>query len=160
MSVILRPARVADGPILTEMLVAAAWWRPDGPDGTVEKVMSQPTLAHYVQGWPRTGDRGLVAESEHPVGAVWIRFFAADDPGFGFVDPTVPELSIGVVERYRGQGVGRRLLVGLIDDARRHGVEAISLSVETDNHARHLYEQVGFRTVTTADGSVTMLLPL
>jgi GNAT superfamily N-acetyltransferase len=40
-----------------------------------------------------------------PVGAAWLRFFPAHDPGCGFIDERI-ELSIGVVEGWRGRGVG------------------------------------------------------
>src|ERR1035438_2934347 len=89
MPVEIRPADAADGPFLAEMLVAAAFWRPEGPQGKVSDVMDQPELAHYVVGWPQPGDCGVIAEDEHPVGAAWFRFLPASDPGFGFVDAGV-----------------------------------------------------------------------
>ena len=81
MSVVLRPADAADGPFLAEMLVAAAFWRPEGPVGSVRDVMDQPEFAHYVAGWPHRSDCGVIAEDEHPVGAAWFRFLPANDPG-------------------------------------------------------------------------------
>jgi hypothetical protein len=66
---VLRPARATDAPFLSEMLVAAAFWRADGPVGTVQEVMGNPDLAHYVEGWRRPGDLGVVAEDERPIGA-------------------------------------------------------------------------------------------
>lgn len=142
------------------MLVEAAFWRPDGPDGSIDEVSRQPELAHYVAGWPRPGDLGVVAEAEHPVGAAWLRFFAASDPGYGFVDVTTPELSMGVVREWRGRGVGARLLDALVTTARETDMTTLSLSVEPDNYARRLYERVGFRQVGQADRSLTMLLIL
>ena len=58
-----------------------------------------PDFAHYVEGWPRDGDVGVVAEDEHgePVGAAWYRHLSDDDPGYGFIDPSIPEVTIGVV---------------------------------------------------------------
>ena len=69
MSVDLRPAVAADGPFLAEMLVGAAFWRPDGPNGSVSDVMDRPEFAHYVAGWPQPSDCGVIAEDERPVGA-------------------------------------------------------------------------------------------
>jgi ribosomal protein S18 acetylase RimI-like enzyme len=142
------------------MLVAAVFWRADGPAGTVPEVMGQPDLAHYVEGWPRAGDHGVVAEEVRPIGAAWMRRFTMEDPGFGFVDAAVPEVAMGVVKEWRGRGVGGRLLVALLDVARQQRVDAVSLSVEADNYAMRLYERVGFRTVDTVEGSCTMLLRL
>jgi len=91
----IRPADAADGPFLAEMLVAAAFWRPEGPEGKVSDVMDQPELAHYVVGWPQPGDCGVIAEDGHPVGAAWFRFLPASDPGYGFVDAETPEVGLG-----------------------------------------------------------------
>lgn len=160
MSVALRPTVAGDADFLTEMLVEAAFWRPEGPCGDVDDVMREPELAHYVAGWPQPGDLGVVAEYEHPVGAAWLRFFSASDPGYGFVDAATPEVSMGVVQEWRGRGVGARLLDALVDAAREAGLVTLSLSVESDNYARRLYERHGFRQVGLVGGSLTMLLRL
>lgn len=142
------------------MLIAAAFWRPDGPYGSSDAVLHDPELAHYISDWPQPGELGVVAENDHPIGATWLRFFTASDPGYGFIDATIPEMSMGVVRQWRGRGVGRRLLAALIAAARDAGLPAISLSVESDNHAHHLYEGFGFEPVTQVSGSVTMSLQL
>jgi len=160
MPVDLRPAEPADGPFLAEMLATAAFWRPDGPTGTVRAVMDRPELAHYVAGWPQPGDLGVIAEDPRPVGAAWLRFLPASDPGFGFVDAGTPEVSMAVLLGWRGQGVGTRLLRALIAQAREADLPALSLSVESDNYARHLYERTGFQLVDETGGSLTMLLRL
>lgn len=87
-----------------------------------------------------------------------MRFFSGSDPGYGFVDAAVPELSMGVARRWRGRGIGSHLLDALITDAREQGLTSVSLSVEADNYARRLYERVGFHKVGEASGSLTMLL--
>ena len=158
MHVLLRPAVPADAAFLTEMLVEAAFWRPDGPHGSVDDVLRQPELAHYVAGWPRPTDRGVVAEAGHPVGAAWLRLFTASHPGYGFVNVATPEVSMGVVREWRGRGIGARLLDALITAAREAELTALSLSVEPDNYARRLYERVGFRQIGQVGGSITMLL--
>lgn len=142
------------------MLVAAFFWRPEAPTGTVDEVLGRPEIAHHVVGWPQPGDLGVVAESGQPVGAAWLRLLPESDPGYGFVDAQTPELSIGVLRSWRGQGVGLALLDALIASARGHGLSAMSLSVNPDNYARRLYERVGFHQVRTVDGSLTMLLRL
>lgn len=143
------------------MLVAAAFWRPDGPSGSVAEVLSQPELAHYVVGWPRPGDLGVLAlDGQQPVGAAWVRLLSESDPGYGFVDAATPELSMGVLQAWRGRGVGSRLLDALIVAAREQGLTSLSLSVERDNYARRLYERVGFRQVDEVGGALTMLLQL
>lgn len=143
------------------MLVAAAFWRPDEPSGSVTEALRQPQLAHYVADWPRVGDLGVIALNEQqPVGAAWVRLLPESDPGYGFVDAATPELSMGVVRAWRGHGVGSRLLDALIAAAREQGLASLSLSVEPDNHARRLYERVGFQQVDEVSGSLTMFLRL
>lgn len=157
----VRPAGAADADFLAEMLVAAAYWRPDGPRGSVTEVLSEPQLAHYIAGWPRVGDLGVIAlDEQQPLGAAWVRLLPESGPGYGFVDAATPELSMGVVRAWRGRGVGSRLLDALIATAREQGLPALSLSVKSDNRARRLYERVGFRPVGEVSGSLTMLLPL
>ncbi len=114
MDITLRPARSTDADFLTTMLVAAAFWRVDGPSGTVEGVLHNPELAHYVADWPQSGDIGVVAEMDQPVGAAWLRYFTVEDPRCGFVDSSIPEVAMGVVRDKRGAGVGRSMLNALI----------------------------------------------
>jgi GNAT superfamily N-acetyltransferase len=161
MSFALRPAEAADADLIMDMLVAAAFWRPDGPLGSVEAIVDDPQLAHYATGWPRPGDLGVVAHHDkRPVGAAWLRLLPESDPGYGFVDAATPELSISVAAAWRGLGVGTRLLDALIAAARGKGHVAMSLSVEPDNPARRLYARVGFQQVDDKNGALTMLLRL
>jgi ribosomal protein S18 acetylase RimI-like enzyme len=156
----LRPAVASDGDFLVQVLQLAADWRPGSPERPVGEVLTVPVFAHYVVGWPRPGDLGVVAEDDDgtPLGATWCRALPADDPGFGFVAPDVPELTIGVVPEARGRGIGRRLLERLIAEASDRGIPRLSLSVELDNPAMALYERVGFVTVSRDDGAATMVL--
>lgn len=82
------------------------------------------------------------------------------DPGYGFVNAATPELAMGVMQGWRGCGIGSRLLDALIVAARGQGLASLSLSVEPDNHALRLYERVGFQQVDEVNGSLTMLLRL
>jgi ribosomal protein S18 acetylase RimI-like enzyme len=157
---VLRPANAADAPFLTEMLVVAAFWRPDGPVGGPAEVLGRPELAHYVSGWPKPGDSGVIAEAGGPVGAAWLRQFSPTDRGFGFVDADTPELSIAVADGWRGRGVGAALLGELVAMAQAGGRTGISLSVERENYAWRLYERFGFEVVDEVGGSFTMLLRL
>jgi ribosomal protein S18 acetylase RimI-like enzyme len=105
-------------------------------------------------------DFGLVAEIEQPVGAAWWRYFTAAQPGYGFIDEAVPEISIGVINGYRGQGIGRKLLLGLITEGRTRGIPGLGLSVEPENPALRLYKRLGFEVVGGTGGSITLLLRL
>lgn len=139
------------------MLGEAAVWRPDKPTPTADEVMADPRYAMYLTGWPRPGDFGLVAEQDGPVGAAWYRTFTGANHGYGFIAEDVPELAIAIVASRRHQGIGRRLLVDLIDASVAQGHPAISLSVNEDNPARRLYETTGFVLSEKHGGSWTMV---
>ena len=139
------------------MLGEAAVWRADKPTPTAEQVMADPRYAMYLTGWPRQGDYGLVAEQDGPVGAAWYRTYPASNHGYGFVAEDVPELSIAVIASRRREGIGRQLLLELIDASVAQGYRALSLSVAENNPARGLYESVGFVLVDKQGHSCTML---
>lgn len=93
----IRRATADDAGFLADMLLAAVNWSPQWKPRTRRQVLTDPRTAHYVADWPRPGDLGVVAEADAvPVGAAWLRFFPASDPGYGFTAPDVPELTIGV----------------------------------------------------------------
>ena len=139
------------------MLGEAAVWRPDKPKPTAEQVLADPRYALYLAGWPKQGDYGLVAEQDGPVGAAWYRTFTEASHGYGFVAEDVPELSIAVIASRRHEGIGRRILVDLVDASVAQGYAALSLSVNDGNPARRLYESVGFQPVEKAGSSRTMI---
>ena len=57
----------------------------------------------------------------------------------------IGRLGMGVIEPYRGKGIGGRLLGSTIEKARRIGLEKIELSVYSGNSAAiALYEKRGF----------------
>lgn len=109
--------------------------------------MADPRYAMYLDGWPRPGDVGLVAEQDGPLGAAWYRTYTERSHGYGFVAEDIPELSIAVIASRRHQGIGRLLLTALIEASEGQGHAALSLSVNLRNPARGLYESVGFRPV-------------
>ena len=149
---IIREAVAGDRDFLADMLVAAANWSPQWKPRSRRRVLSDPATARYIAGWPRDSDLGVIAEAAgQPAGAAWLRFFPASDPGYGFVAPDVPELTIGVAAPWRGRGAGRALLRAVADRARAAGIARISLSVERENFARALYLSEGFAVTDASD---------
>ena len=54
-------------------------------------------------------------------------------------------LGMGVLAEYRGQGIGKQLLIAFIAKARAKGITRVELEVRADNErAIKLYERVGF----------------
>jgi ribosomal protein S18 acetylase RimI-like enzyme len=156
----VREAGANDAEALSEAAFEAMNWNGQARF-TRGELRDNPALSHYVEGWPRRGDFGVVAEAgDGAVGAAWCRTFTADDAGYGFVAADIPELSIGVRPGYRGGGAGTALMTALIALGRARQCPAISLSVEDGNRARNLYERLGFAKVGRNGGSDTLLLPL
>ena len=146
----IRPLLVADGPVLAVATLGNVNW--SGERFTAEDVAEQPALRHYCHLVPSRGDFGVVAEEDGEpsgrdggvLGVAWALFLPPEEPGFGFVDASTPELSLWVREGSRGRGVGRLLLRALQQEALRRGVGTLSLSVEEGNRARMLYAAEGF----------------
>lgn len=160
-SLSLVPIDATDLPFVRAMLYEAAFWRAAADRPPLDAALSEPELARYVEGWGRRGDHGLIARvSSRPVGAVWVRRFDDDAHGYGYVDESTPELSIAVAEAYRGRGIGRCLVAAMLVQLRLRGERQVSLSVETDNPARLMYERLGFSQRPAAAGAVTMVRQL
>ena len=147
----IRKASGRDSPFLRDMVKHAYYWRWADP------ATADIPASRYVEGWGRPGDRGLILIDESfPVGAAWYRLFTAARPGYGFLDEETPELTIAVVPSKRGRGFGEELLTALLEQAGTDGHTAMSLSVEKDNPALHLYERFGFHPVREVDSTVVM----
>jgi GNAT superfamily N-acetyltransferase len=154
-----RRATAADEPFLREMLFLAPFV-PPGADPLPRLDLESPELTHYVDGFGRPGDLGVIARSDvGDIGAAWVRQLTSEDPGYGYVDDATPELTIAVAPEWRGQGVGLRLMRGLIGAA-TGSVSAISLSCDPANPAMNLYDRLGFVAVGESGTSITMLLHL
>ena len=63
----------------------------------------------------------------------------------------------GVLEEYRGQGIGTELLRAMMDALEREGVRQVSLSVQKGNPAVRLYRRVGFRIVRETEEEYIMV---
>jgi GNAT superfamily N-acetyltransferase len=142
-----------------DMLVEAVNWSSEWKNNSRERIFSASETAHYIIDWPRETDLGIIAEeSGQRVGAAWIRFFSAADPGYGFVAADVPELTIGVAAPWRGRGVGRAMLRAVADLARSADIGQISLSVERKNFAQKLYLAEGYQIVDSSDANSDTML--
>lgn len=158
--VVIRLADAHDTSAIEDALMWAVNWTPEREPVDRATVLSTTATGHYVRGWPLPNDLGVVAEHGEAVGAAWLRYLPADDPGYGFIAADVPELSIGVHPQHRGHGIGRALLKSLLQAARRRAITRVSLSVERANPARDLYLSVGFRVVDSQKDADTLLATL
>ena len=140
------------------MLFEAAYWRPEIERPSLDEGLADPELAKLLTHWGRDGDTAVIADDDGaPIGAAWYRFWTDDDHSYGYVETTVPELAIGVVADRRGEGIGAALIQELLKRARAQNITQISLSVEKDNSALHLYERCGFKSVGELGNAWTMV---
>jgi ribosomal protein S18 acetylase RimI-like enzyme len=146
-----------DQDFLWEMLYQAIYV-PDGSPPPPRDTIFRPDLARYVQGWGQPDDVGILAMAEQKrAGAAWTRLLSGDNRGYGYVDDSIPELSIAILPEYRGMGIGAALLERLLAAARDR-YPGVSLSVTPTNPARRLYERAGFVPGPSPGDSLTMLL--
>ena len=160
---VIRPVQPDDLSFLWDMGWEATAVDPGMRAMGREAAFALPHIRKYLDGWGRPGDAGVIAvdETGKRLGAAWYRLFPPEEPGWGFVAPDVPELSIGVADEARGRGVGGALLDALLAMAGEQGHPAVSLSVDRRNPARRLYERHGFRDAGVSepdDTSVTMIV--
>ena len=81
----------------------------------------------------------------------WVLCVDADIAGYGILSMGASEahvLNLCIGPAYRGRGLGRHLLVRLLDIARWNGAERVFLEVRPSNPlAKALYESVGFNEI-------------
>ena len=71
----------------------------------------------------------------------------------GSLEKDYPGFGIAVSEEIRGQGLGARLMAGVVEFVRRHGNKGIFLTVvQSNDRARILYEKSGFEITGTRVG--------
>lgn len=140
--------------LLMETFLYEAIFVPEGVTKPPREIILQPELAIYVRGFGKCiGDHGVVAEiNSEIVGMAWTRIMA----DYGHIDDATPSLAIAVQSGYRGHGIGTAMLKRLLERLHAAGYAAVSLSVQKENPALHLYERLGFEPVRAIDGEVVM----
>jgi len=110
-----------------------------------------PSLEQYHRNYGNyNGDIGVYAIVDHKVaGGAWARMLLN---GFGHVDTDTPELMVAVLPEFRNQGLGRLLLEHLFKEAAKIYIR-LSLSVEADNPAIALFEELGFEKLEGSEHS-------
>lgn len=155
----IRPLTSEDQDFLWE-IVYHAIHVPPGAEPPPRSILSEPGVSKYVCEWGRPGDYGLLAEDSESLeimGAAWLRLFTRQDPGYGFLDENIPELSVALFPGFRGKGVGTALMTRIFDHAKTL-YPAVSLSVVATNPALRLYERLGFQRVSVTGNSITAQL--
>lgn len=153
----IRGLTPSDGELLRTATLANVNWA--GERVTYRDIDADAALRHYCSLDPMRGDFGFVGVDDVVIGVVWLLFLNSADPGYGFVDDGVPELSVSVWSGYRGRGIGRALINHALAQAALQGVARVSLSVEDGNPAVNLYRNLGFvRQSGAAEGTYVISL--
>jgi ribosomal protein S18 acetylase RimI-like enzyme len=152
MDYVIRPLTAQDESIVWDAVylgIQPGEHEPALPKESVQR----PELAHYVEGWGRTGDVGFVAHDpaeNQLLGAVWMRGQKSQDSE----ETPVPELAFAVKRGHRRRGIGAALLTQFVKANPHQSV--VKLSVAAGNPAVRLYERFGFKVVDETPDSVTM----
>ena len=138
----LRPEEVT---VLKDFLYEAIFL-PEGVEPPERSIVELPELRIYYEGFG-TGkaDLCVVAEADgRIVGAAWTRLMK----DYGYVDNETPSFAISLYRKYRGLGIGTKLMLAMLAKLREKGFARASLAVQKANYAVRMYEKVGFRIVS------------
>ena len=154
MNTIIRKIRPEEYILLREFLYQAIYL-PVGVDPPPRSMIDLPELHVYIADFgTQPGDHCMVAEAEGKVvGAAWCRIME----DYGHIDTDTPSLAISLLPKYRGLGIGARLLDALLLLLRENGYRQASLSVQKENPALRLYQRMGFRIVAEKGTEYLML---
>ena len=154
---LIREIRVTELNLLKDFLYEAIFQRDDN-SLLPRDIIYQPELWQYIEGFDSDQDDCLVAVVEEaPIGAIWRRILPG---GYGNVDDSTPELIISLYQEYRNRGIGTALMEEMLSRLKKAGYRQASLSVQRDNYAYQMYDQLGFRVVQELEGTAIMVCKL
>lgn len=157
MDYIIRRLKQEEVKVLDTFLYEAIFI-PEGAEPPARDIINQPELQVYVEGFGnRAGDIGFVAEASGAVvGAVWVRIM--DD--YGHIDDETPSFAISLLKEYRSYGIGTELMKTMLDELKTCGYKQSSLSVQKQNYAVRMYQEVGFQIVDESEEEYIMVCQL
>ena len=155
--VLIRKLRAGETALLKDFLYEAIFI-PEGVEPPARDIVEQPELKLYYEDFGRgSADHCLVAEAEGDVvGAVWTRIMN----DYGHVDDKTPSFAISLLPKYRGLGIGTRLMKDMLALLKEQGFRRASLAVQKANYAVRMYKNVGFEIVGDNDEEFIMVCTL
>ena len=149
----LRTGTADDADLIRRVVAIAGHWRDD-----VVPHELPAELDKYHHGWSRPGDLAVLAfQGIEFAGGAYVRCLDAADGAYGYISDDYPELTIGVEAPFRGRGLGVILLAAIKAKVIEADMAGISLSVEPDNDARHLYAKLSFELIEDRRHDLLML---
>ncbi len=140
----LREIKETEYDLLKDFLYEAIFI-PEGVDPPARDIINLPELKIYYEDFG-TGraDYCIVADDDGKViGAVWTRIMN----DYGHVDDDTPSFAISLYKEYRGNGIGTKLMIKMLELLKEKGFNKASLAVQKANYAVKMYEKVGFKTI-------------
>ena len=114
---------------------------PEGAKSPSKSIIELPELKIYIDNFGQKDDNALVAEIDGKIiGAVWTRIIN----DYGHVDNETPSLSISLYKQYRGFGIGTEMMKQMLMLLKELGYKKVSLSVQKENYAAKMYQNLGF----------------
>ncbi len=154
---LIRELQPNEAGVLKDFLYEAIFL-PEGVTPPERSIVELPELRIYYEGFG-TGkaDFCMVAEEDgRIVGAAWTRLMK----DYGYVDDETPSFAISLYRKYRGQGIGTKLMLAVLELLQKKGYKQASLAVQKANFAVRMYERVGFRTVSENEEEYIMVCNL
>lgn len=141
---VIREMRKEEYPLLEDFLYEAIFI-PKGTQKPPRDIIKNEELQVYVKDFgTKKDDYCLVAEYDHKiVGACWTRIMN----DYGHIDSDTPSFAISLYEEYRGNGMGTGLMKSMLKLLKKEGYGRASLSVQKDNYAVKMYQNIGFKIV-------------
>lgn len=106
--------------------------------------------------FPQHNEFGFIAEDcfGNPYGAAWIRKVPHMDVMDSYL---LPELTMGIIDKYRNLGIGGHLLNAIQNKAKEFQLNKMRLSVHKNNHiAKHLYLKNGWKLIAEVNEYLIM----
>ena len=128
---------------------------PDGVEPPPKSIVDAPELQVYISDFgSQPHDIALIAEVDHKaVGAVWVRIMN----DYGHIDDETPSFAISLYKKYRGLGIGTKMMETMLAVLKDHGYRQASLAVQKANYAVRMYRKVGFEIVDENDQEYIMV---
>lgn len=114
MQMTISKLKISESDFLADMLYEAIFI-PEASDPLPKEVIKDIPLSKYIENWGKDKfDIALVMEvGNQLIGAIWGRLLTGENKGFGYLDETIPELSMAVKKENRSQGIGTKLIMAI-----------------------------------------------
>ncbi|WP_330548439.1 GNAT family N-acetyltransferase [Anaerostipes caccae] len=122
-----------------------------------KEIIDEPDLNIYIENFGKEHDHCLCAEANgRIIGAVWTRIIS----GYGNIDDVTPEFAISLYKKYRGKGIGTKMMQEMLSLLKSKGYKKASLSVQKENYAFKMYQNLGFKIIGETEEEFIMMYDL